>query len=105
MVGVGDGVECLVEAGDAAAILGRRIALAGDIAGVGEIGVAGTDIGDREPVLPAIAEVVEIIDRGPARPQHVAQADLAGIGARFGSPVLLIGRPYRRLAMVNSQRW
>ena len=30
-------------------------------------GEAGTDIGDREPVLPAVAEVVEIIDRGPAR--------------------------------------
>ena len=89
VVGVGDGVERLVEAGDAAAILGRGVALAGDVARVGEIGVAGADIGEREPVLPAIAEVVEIIDRGLARPQHVAQADLAGVGARFGSPVLV----------------
>jgi hypothetical protein len=32
VVGVGDGIKRLVEAGDAAAILGRRVALAGDVA-------------------------------------------------------------------------
>jgi len=104
VVGIGGGVERLVEAGDAAAILGRRVALAGDVTWVGEIGVAGPDIGDGEAMLPAIAEVVEVIDHCPARPQHVAQADLAGVIERLGSQSSSEGRPYRRLAMVNSQR-
>jgi len=61
--GVGGSVECLVEAGYAAAILGRRIALAGNVPGLGEIGIAGANVGHRELVVPAIAEIVEIIDR------------------------------------------
>jgi len=89
--GVSGSVECLVETGNAAAILGRRVALAGDVPGVGENGIAAADIGQREPVLPAVAEVVEIIDRGLAWPQHIAQPHLGGVGARFGSPVL-VGR-------------
>src|SRR5437773_10676425 len=48
VIGVGGGVERLVKAGDAATILGRRVALARDVAGIGEIGITGTDIADGE---------------------------------------------------------
>jgi hypothetical protein len=51
--GVGGSVECLVKTEYATAILGRRVALAGDVPGIGEIGVAGAGVGDGEPVLPA----------------------------------------------------
>src|SRR5271168_1317662 len=63
--------------------------LAGDVPGIGEIGVAGAGVGDGEPVLPAIAEVVEIINPRLAWPQHIAQPHLGGVGPRFGSPVLV----------------
>ena len=43
--GAGGSVEGLVEAGYAAAILGRRIALAGNVPKAGEIGIAGANAG------------------------------------------------------------
>src|SRR6516164_8877122 len=89
MLGVGGRVERRVEARGAAAILGRPVPLAGGVARVGEAGISGADAGNSEPMLPAIAEVVEIVDRGLARPEHVAEADLAGVEARLGSPVLV----------------
>jgi hypothetical protein len=52
-------------------------------------------------VLPAIVEIVEIIDRGLAWPQHIAQPHLGGVAARFGSPVLV--RRQAVSALVDSE--
>ena len=43
VLGIGDSVEHLIEAGDAAAILGRGVPFAADIAGIGDAGLAGAD--------------------------------------------------------------
>ena len=59
VVGIGDGFEHFVEARDAAAILGRCVPFAADVARIGDARLAGADVGDGEPMLPAIAEVVE----------------------------------------------
>src|SRR5262249_37706704 len=40
-------------------------------------------------MIPAVAEVVEIVDRRLAWTEHVAAPNLAGIDARLGSPVLV----------------
>src|SRR5665213_2469485 len=92
IVWVGQDGEDVVEAGDAAAILGRRIPFAGDVAGIGEAGLALADVGDGEPVLPGIAEVVEVVEGRLARLQHVAQADFARREERRGSPILVRGQ-------------
>jgi len=59
------------------------------VARIKDAGFTGTDIGDGDPMLPAVTEVVEIIDDVLAGLQHIAQADFAGFDARFGSPILV----------------
>jgi hypothetical protein len=86
---VGDRFEQLVEAWDAAAILGRSIPFATDEMRIGDAGLASADIAYNEQMLPAITEVVSIIDDGLSRLEHVAQAHLARRDARPGSPVII----------------
>jgi hypothetical protein len=62
----------LIEARDAAAVLGRGVSFTGDVARVTDARLTLADNGDSEPVFPAVAEVVEVVDDGAARPQHVA---------------------------------
>ena len=102
---VGDHFEQFVEAWDAAAILGRSIPFASDVARIGDARLASADIGYGEPMLPAIAEVVSVIDDGFSRLEHVAQAHLARRDARSVPQSSSIGRPYLCLPILNSQRW
>ena len=51
------------------------------------------DIGDGDPMLPAIAKIVKIIDDVFLWLQHVAQAHLAGVDTRFGSPIIVHRQP------------
>ena len=44
-------------------------------------------------MLPAIAKIVKIIDDVFLWLQHVAQAHLAGVDTRFGSPILVRRQP------------
>ena len=91
MVGVGPGVEHLIEPWDAAAVFRRAVPFAGDIARVGYSGQARADVGDGDLMLPAVAEVVDVVDDRLAGLQHLAQADLGRFLARLGSPVLVHG--------------
>jgi hypothetical protein len=43
MLGVGDGVDHLVEAGDVAAIFGRSVVVAREIAGIADAGLAESE--------------------------------------------------------------
>ncbi len=89
MIRIGSGFEHFIEAGNAAAVLGWSIALAADIARVVDRRVAGADIGDDDPMLPVVAEVVDVFDQGFLGFEDVAQPDLGGHLAREGSPVLV----------------
>src|SRR5262245_26093744 len=86
---VSDRFEQFVEAWDAAAILGRSVSVAPDVARIGDVALAGANIGHGEPMLPAIAEVISVIDDGLPRLEHVAQAHLARFDARLSSPVVI----------------
>lgn len=98
VVGIGDGFEHCAVSWNAAAILRRRIPFASDIARIRDAGFAGADIGNGDPMLPAVAEVVEIIDDILPRLQHVPQAGFAGLYARFGSPIRVRRQPISLLA-------
>ena len=89
MRGIGRRVEHLVETGDAAAIFRRPVAFAGDVMGIGKLGIARPDLGDREPALPAVAEVVEVIDHRLARPEYVSEPRLTRVGGRLVSKILI----------------
>jgi hypothetical protein len=102
VAGIGGGIELVVEPRDAAAILRRRVPLTGDIARIAVGRIALADIGDCQLVLPGVAEVVEIADRGLARRQDVATLAASRRGSLPRSSS--IGRPYVCLPMVNSQR-
>jgi hypothetical protein len=90
-----------VEAGNAAAILRRCVALAGDEARRGEAPLAGAHAADGQTMLPAIAEVVEVIDQGAARLQQLAQADWRS-GCTSRLPARRRGRN-RRTAMPGAR--
>jgi hypothetical protein len=81
---IGEHIERVVESRLTAAVLWRPGVFAGDIAWIGQVGVALSDGGDDQQVLPAVSEVIQVVDRGPARLEHVAQASLDR--ARRGSP-------------------
>src|SRR3974377_2141150 len=83
---IDDRFEQLVESWDATAILWRSVPFATDVARVGEARLGGADGGASATMLPAIAEVVDVIDDGLSRPEHVAQTNLARHDARLGSP-------------------
>src|SRR5205823_3537769 len=89
LMGVSTGFAQCIETWNAAAILGGSILFASNVARIKDAGFTGTDIGDGDPMLPAVTEVVEIIDDVLAGLQHIAQADFAGFDARFGSPILV----------------
>src|SRR5215472_7808426 len=72
-----------------AAILGRPVSFATDVARIGDVVLADANIGHGEPMLPAIAEVISIIDDGLPRREHVAQAHLARFDARLSPPVVI----------------
>src|SRR5215510_5623609 len=84
---VSDRFEQFVEAWDAAAILGRSVSFAPDVARIGDVALAGASIGHGEPMIPAIAEVIIVIDDGFPRLEHVAQAHLARFDARLSPQV------------------
>ena len=83
VVGIGDGFEHCVESGNAAAILRWRIPFASNVARIRDARFSGADIGDGDPMLPAVTEVVKIIDDILPWLQHVAQADFAGFDTRL----------------------
>jgi hypothetical protein len=56
---IGNGVEGFVEAGDAVAILGRRVPFAADVARIGDAGLALADDRDGQPMFPGVTEVVK----------------------------------------------
>lgn len=91
--GIDDGIEHIVKAGDAAAILGQAVLFTASVTGIRGPGFAGADVCHGEPMLPAIADVVEMVDSGLLRFQHVAQADLAGLDPRLGSPIPVHRQP------------
>src|SRR6476659_6825349 len=86
---ISDRFEQFIETWDAAAILGRSVSFATNVARVGDARLAGADIGHSEPMFPSIAEVVNVIDDGLSRLEHVAQTHLARRDARLGSPVVI----------------
>ncbi len=67
MGGIDSGFEHFVEAWEAATILGRAVAFAGNEAGIAGLRIAGTHVADDEAVLPVVAEVVSVVDAGHAR--------------------------------------
>ncbi len=81
--GVGGGFQGFADAENAAAILGRGVSLAGDVARIEDARLAAANPANGQAMLPAVAEVVEVIDDGAARFQHLAAADLAGAAARL----------------------
>jgi hypothetical protein len=87
---VGDRFEQFVEAWDAAAILGRSIPFATDVARIGDARLAGADIGHGEPMLPAITKVVSVIDDGLLRLERVDD----GVGARRRSGAARLRPPH-----------
>src|SRR5262249_32470317 len=92
MARVGTGrerLEQVVEGWGAAAIRGGSVSFAPDVARIGDVALAGANIGHGEPMLPAIAEVISVIDDGLPRLEHVAQAHLARFDARLSSPVVI----------------
>src|SRR3954463_4673850 len=104
MVGVGwigGDVELLVEPGNATAILRRRVAFAGDVARVAYAWLALADVCQDQPVLPIVAEIVDVGDGGLARRQHLTQADLGGFGARLSVPILIHGQAEPPLAQAE----
>lgn len=92
VAGIGAGGEQVVEAGHAAAVLGRAIALAGNVAGVAHAGLALANVADADFVLPGVAEVVGVGHDGFAGLQNVAQANLRCLLPRRGAPVLVHGQ-------------
>ena len=96
-------VKRLVKAGDAAAVLGRRVALAGDVAGVGEFGVAGADVGDREPMFPAIAEVIFMDEPRLLLRDNISEFRLSLVQAcvvKFKSYIRVLPAPNHELMQV-----
>jgi hypothetical protein len=62
LVGAGDGVEELVIAGDAAAILGRAAPFAAAKVGIDYAGFGGLNPLDDDTVLPVVAHVIGVIE-------------------------------------------
>ena len=83
-----DHFEQFVEARDATAIPGWPVSFAADIARIGDARLTSADASHREAMLPAIAEVVHVIDDSLSRLEHVAQAHLVCRDERRSSPVV-----------------
>jgi len=81
--------ERLVEARNAAAVVGRSVPFTTDEARIGDAWLAGADIAHCEPMLPAVAEIVRLIDDGLSRLEHIAQTHLGRHHGRLGSPVVI----------------
>ena len=79
VLGIGEDVEGIIEPGQAAAVFGRGGAFAGDQARIFDIRVAEANVGKREPMFPAVAEVVEVVEDGLARLEDLPQADALGL--------------------------
>jgi hypothetical protein len=73
---VSHGIEGGVEAGNAAAVFRRTGPFASDLARVGNVRIALTNVGHRKTVFPGASEVEKIVDNRRVRLQHVAQSDL-----------------------------
>jgi hypothetical protein len=67
VVKIGDDGQRFMEAGNTAAILGRGVPFAADIARMSDTRFALSNAGDGGQVFPAVAEIVEIVDGGLAR--------------------------------------
>jgi hypothetical protein len=59
---ISDRLEQFVEAWNAATVVGRFASFPPDVARIGDAGLASADIGYSEAMLPAIAEVISVID-------------------------------------------
>src|SRR5215218_3758643 len=81
IVGVGDDVEEIGVAVDAADILGRPGARALDAAGRARGGVEGEEPLELDDVLPVVAEVIDVKEAEAFAAVEVAEADLALIEA------------------------
>jgi hypothetical protein len=88
VLGIRLSLEHVVETRDAAAVLGRAAPFPTDVAWVGDVRFTWADGCGRQAVRPAVAEIVEVVDRCLARLQHVAQTDLDRLDARRRAPVL-----------------
>jgi hypothetical protein len=66
-----------VEAWNAAAILERPVSFAANVARIRASRLTSPDIGDGEPMLSLVAEVVCVVEDGLSWLQHVAQAHFA----------------------------
>jgi hypothetical protein len=72
--GLADGVESRC----AAAILGRRVPLTRDVAQTAQLRIVRAHAGDGDPMFSTVPKVVEVVDRGLARPQDMTQPGLGG---------------------------
>jgi len=81
MLGIGEDFEQRIEAGDTATIFERSVPFAADVARIGDGWFSGADIGNGEPMLPAVAEVVSVVDDGLSRFDQIAQPYLPGTEA------------------------
>ena len=94
MLGIGDGFEKLAEAGNAADILGRAAQRPVDEARVARGGIGGEQLLDLEPMLPAVAHVVDIDEALDAVGGELVEADAAGADrARDTEPFSAHARP------------
>ena len=85
---------------DAAATLGRPVSFATDMPSTGDARLASADIGHGEPILPAFAEVVDLIDNGLS----LSTSRRRGLPAAIQRSVpswSLIGKPYLCLPVVE----
>src|SRR5262249_61663793 len=87
-----------VEAREPAAILKWSVSFAPDVARIGHARLPGADIGHGEPMLPAIAKVLDVVDDGLSRLEHVAQAHFAGVNTGLGPPIVIHGQTVPLLA-------
>jgi hypothetical protein len=78
MVRIGEGFELGIEAGNAAAILGRCGVLAGDIVRIGKPSIGDARSAKSELVFPAIAEIVGVGQLRRMRPKQCLEAQLGG---------------------------
>ena len=79
---IGQDLEPAIEARNASTILRRSRPLSRDVARVLDIRVALADLGERKPVLPAVAEVINIVEDGLSGINDVAQTHRLGLQNR-----------------------
>ena len=92
MLRIGEGLELIVEAGNATAILRRRDMFAADIAWIRYARFAGSNLINDEAMLPPVAEVVQVLDDRLVGSEHLAKTHLARICWRVWVPIVATGQ-------------